>query len=64
MKPVDIFHQIKKTAAKLVVVTTELSAVAKEELHELAAKRVIMLREWRPVLKEMKIGNYSVKNIK
>ncbi len=60
----SIRKALKKTAAKLVVVTTELSAVAREELHELAAKRVIMLREWRPVLKEMKIGNYSVKNIK
>jgi len=44
---------IKKTAAELVVVTTELSAEAREELQAIANATGAAISEWRPALRGM-----------
>ena len=44
---------IKKTSCRLLVVTTELSAEAREELRAIAEKTCIAVSEWRPMFRDM-----------
>jgi UDP-N-acetylmuramyl pentapeptide phosphotransferase/UDP-N-acetylglucosamine-1-phosphate transferase len=48
---------IKKTSCRLLVVTAELSAEAREELRAIADRTCIAVSEWRPMFRDM--GQHS-----